>query len=358
MNAPMTRRDLTADTPAVFDHPEFAGHEQVVQGHDAVTGLKTIIAVHDTRLGPALGGCRMWSYASSGEALTDALRLSRGMTYKNALAGLDLGGGKSVIIADPRSEKTPALLRAFGRQVERLSGTYLTAEDVGISADDMEIVAQETAHVRGTSATGLGDPSPYTALGIFVGIKAALRHRFGSDDLSGRTVCVQGLGHVGYLVAELLHDAGARLIVADIHTPSAERAVTAFGATAVPAEAAHAQKADVFAPCALGAVLNDPSIAELGAHIVAGAANNQLAEPRHGEVLRDRDILFAPDYAINAGGAISIALARPGGDDKAVRDKVLGIAQTLTHIFQRADTLGLPTQTVADQIAEERLAGA
>lgn len=345
-------------TGAVFDHPEFKGHRQVVFGHDRETGLKTIIAVHDTRLGPALGGCRMWAYATAGEALTDVLRLSRGMTYKNALAGLELGGGKAVIIGDPRKDKTAALMAAFGRQVEGLSGSYITAEDVGISAEDMEIVASQTSHARGTKATGLGDPSPYTALGVFAGIKAALAHRFGTADLTGRRVSVQGLGHVGMDVARRLHEAGARLVVSDIRLPSVAKAVADFGAESVDPARAHAVQADVFAPCALGAGLNDATIPEIGAPIVAGAANNQLAEDRHGAMLMKRGILYAPDYAINAGGVISIALARPGQGDSPVRDKVLAIGQTLSHIFERAAALNLPTQLVADQIAEERLAKA
>lgn len=358
MNVPVASRDLKPVEADVFTHPEFRGHEQVVHGFDAASGLRTIIAVHDTRLGPALGGCRMWAYANGAEALTDALRLSRGMTYKNALAGLDLGGGKAVIIADARKDKSPALLSAFGRQVGRLGGTYITAEDVGISASDMEIVAQETDHVRGTRATGLGDPSPYTALGVFVGIRASLRHRFGSDSLVGRTVCVQGLGHVGMDLARQLHAAGARLIVADLHQPALERAVSDLGASVVAADHAHTAEADVFAPCALGAGLNDATIPEIRATIVAGAANNQLAEERHGEMLRARGILHAPDYAINAGGVISIALAAPGGDDRLVREKVEAIGATLMRIYERAGQRGLPTQNVADRIAEERLAAA
>lgn len=357
MNAPVARGRLAVSEPSVFDHPEFRNHEQVVFGHDAATGLRTIIAVHDTRLGPALGGCRMWAYKDDAQALTDALRLSRGMTYKNSLAGLDLGGGKAVIIADPRTGKTDAMLAAFGRQVDRLGGTYITAEDVGISSHDMEIVAGETRHARGTKATGLGDPSPYTALGVFIGLKAAVTHRFGSDDLTGRTVAIQGLGHVGMYLAEHLHNAGAKLVVADIHAPSVERAVSEFGAHSVDPKTIHTVEADVFAPCALGAGLNDGTIPELGAPIVAGAANNQLAEEgRHGEELKKRGILYAPDYAINAGGVISIALAEPGTGDAKVRDKVIAIGQTLTHIFERAAALDLPTHTVADQIAEERLA--
>ncbi|MBA5777366.1 Glu/Leu/Phe/Val dehydrogenase [Stappia sp. F7233] len=366
MNAPIKRplkQHIEHNHPAapersVFDHREFKGHEQVVFGHDRESGLLTIIAIHDTRLGPALGGCRMWDYATTGEAVTDALRLSRGMTYKNALAGLDLGGGKAVIIGDPRHDKTAGLLAAFGEQVERLAGRYITAEDVGISAEDMEIVASETRHARGTRATGLGDPSPYTALGVFVGIKAAVAHRFGSDKLNGRTISLQGLGHVGMILARMLHDAGARLIVSDIHQPSVERAVAEFGAATIEAGKAHKAEADVFAPCALGAGLNDVTIPAIKAPIVAGAANNQLAEDRHGQMLKDRGILYAPDYAINAGGVISIAVAKPGGGEMAVRDKVMAIGQTLSHIFERAAALDLPTHVVADQIAEERLASA
>jgi leucine dehydrogenase len=358
MNAPVVSRNLKPVEADMFHHPEFRGHEQVVHGYDEASGLRTIIAVHDTRLGPALGGCRMWAYANGAEALTDALRLSRGMTYKNALAGLALGGGKAVIIGDARKDKSQALLAAFGAHVDRLGGTYITAEDVGISAEDMEVVATRTMHVRGTRATGLGDPSPYTALGVFVGIKASLRHRFGSDSLEGRTVCVQGLGHVGMDLARQLHSAGARLVVADLHRPALDRAVAEFGAHIVSADRAHATEVDVFAPCALGAGLNDVTIPEIAAPIVAGAANNQLAEARHDEMLRARGILYAPDYAINAGGVISIALASPGGDDRLVRDKVTDVGTTLTQIFERSERLALPTQQVADAIAEDRLASA
>ncbi|MBD1548392.1 Glu/Leu/Phe/Val dehydrogenase [Roseibium aggregatum] len=339
----------------VFDHPEFHDHEDVVYVRDRETGLSAIIAIHSTALGPSLGGCRVWPYASHAEALTDALRLSRGMTYKNALAGLDLGGGKAVIIADPRKDKTPEMMEAFGRHVNRLSGTYITAEDVGVSPEDMEYIANSTAHVRGTRATGLGDPSPYTALGVFTGIKAAVRHVYGTDDLTGLTVSVQGLGHVGSDVAARLHEAGAKLIVSDIHAPSVLKAIETFDARAVDPAEAHRVEADIFAPCALGAGLNAGTIPQIQAKIVAGAANNQLQTPADGEALKARGILYAPDYAINAGGVISIALATPGGSDEAVRRKTLAIGDTLTEIFKRASAEDKTPEQIADRIAEERL---
>ncbi len=341
---------------AVFDHPEAQQHENVVFVEDTDTGLKAIIAVHDTTLGPALGGCRVWPYENTADALTDALRLSRGMTYKNALAGLDLGGGKAVIIADPRKDKSTDLMEAFGRHVDRLSGTYITAEDVGVTPEDMEAVARQTAHVRGTRATGLGDPSPYTALGVFSGIRACARHVFGNDELAGRTISVQGLGHVGFDVARRLFDSGARLIVSDIHAPAVLQAIEAFGATAVDPAEAHRVEADIFVPCALGAGLNARTVPQIRARIVAGAANNQLQTPADGIALKQRGILYAPDYAINAGGVISIALAAPGEDDTLVREKTRAIGDTLGAIFARADAEGTTPEKIADAMAEERLA--
>ena len=341
---------------AVFDHPEMGEHENIVFVQDKDTGLSAIIAVHDTTLGPALGGCRVWPYKNPADALTDALRLSRGMTYKNSLAGLDLGGGKAVIMADPRKEKSIELMESFGRHVERLSGTYITAEDVGVSPDDMDAVARHTDHVRGTSAAGLGDPSPYTALGVFEGIKASANHVFGSHDLEGKTVSVQGLGHVGFDVSRQLHDAGAKLIVSDIHAPAVLRAIEDFRATAVDPAEAHKVAADIFVPCALGAGLNARSIPQIQARIVAGAANNQLQTPADGAALKKRGILYAPDYAINAGGVISIALATPSGSDAVVREKTLAIGETLAAIFERADREEITPERVADTMAEERLA--
>ena len=354
MNAlPQSITESSSGT-AVLDHPEFQDHENVVFVRDKDTGLSAIIAIHNTARGPGLGGCRVWPYETPGAALTDALRLSRGMTYKNALAGLELGGGKAVIIADPRKDKTSELMEAFGRHVERLSGNYITAEDVGVSPDDMEHIAKWTSHVRGTEATGLGDPSPYTALGVFTGIRAAAKHVFGTDDLNGKTVSVQGLGNVGFDVARQLHEAGAKLIVSDIHAPAVMKAMEAFDAIAVDPAEAHRVEADIFAPCALGAGLNARTIPQIQAKVVAGAANNQLETPADGEALKARGILYAPDYAINAGGVISIALATPGGDETAVRQKTLAIGDTLTEIFERAQAEDKTPEQIADRMAEER----
>ncbi|MEP3049049.1 MAG: Glu/Leu/Phe/Val dehydrogenase dimerization domain-containing protein [Roseibium sp.] len=346
----------TTHHSAVFDHPELNDHENVVFVQDKESGLRAIIAVHDTTLGPGLGGCRIWPYENPSDALNDALRLSRGMTYKNSLAGLELGGGKAVIIADPRKNKTVEMMEAFGSHVERLSGTYITAEDVGVSPDDMEAVARHTAHVRGTSATGLGDPSPYTALGVFEGIKASAKHMFGADHLIDKTVSVQGLGHVGFDVARQLHEAGAKLIVSDIHVPAVLKAIEEFGATAVDPSEAHRVDADIFVPCALGAGLNARTIPYIQAKIIAGAANNQLETPADGIALKKRGILYAPDYAINAGGVISIALGKPGSDDAIVREKTVAIGETLGKIFERADRENTTPEQIADRLAEERLA--
>ena len=338
------------------DHPDYRGHEKVVFGNDAETGLSTIIAVHDTTLGPALGGCRMLPYETLEDALTDALRLSHGMTYKNAMAGLAHGGGKAVIIGDPRKHKSPQLMASFGRHVDRLDGLYITGEDVGLTPADMEQIGFETPHVRGTAEHHRGNPSPYTALGVYHGILAALEHAFADRSVSGRLVSIQGMGQVGYALAQLLHEAGARLVVSDINRIASQRAVRDFGAEAIDPERAHRVRGDVFAPCALGAILNDETIADLEMPIVAGAANNQLAKERHGFLLRDRSILHAPDYVINAGGVI--CLAKPDVSDAALEKDIGAIESTLSDIFSTAETEHLPTQVVADRIAEQRLASA
>ncbi|MEQ8354235.1 MAG: Glu/Leu/Phe/Val dehydrogenase dimerization domain-containing protein [Kiloniellaceae bacterium] len=339
---------------SVFEHREFDGHEQVVFCHDSASGLKAIIAVHNTNLGPALGGCRMWPYASDEEAVTDALRLSRGMTYKSALAGLAYGGGKSVIIGDPRHDKSEALFRAMGRFVDSLGGRYTVAEDVGISVPDVEIMAGETSHVAGVTAGGAGDPSPATAYGVFMGIKAAAKHRLGADKLHGLRVAVQGVGHVGYYLCRHLSAEGAELVVADIAQDSLDRVVKEFDAHVVAPEAIAGATVDIYAPCALGATVNDASLPLLQAKIVAGSANNQLAEARHGEALRQRGILYAPDYVINAGGVIAISHEGPDYDESKAFAHVAQIHGTLLEIFRRADAAGVATSDAADRLAEER----
>ena len=346
---------------SVFQQDDFDGHEQVAFFKDDDTGLRAIIAVHNTNLGAALGGVRMWPYASDGDAVRDVLRLSRGMTYKSALAGLPFGGGKSVIIGDPHSDKTDALMRAMGRCVDKLSGRYIAAEDSGTNVDDLQHMASQTAHVVGIvnkNTTGgalrSGDPSPATARGVFVGLKAAVRHKFGRDDLDGVRVAVQGVGNVGLRLAHYLHDAGARCWVSDTHRECVERAVDETGATPVAADDILGLDVDVFAPCALGGVLNSDSIATLKAKIVAGAANNQLQHGTHGAALLRKGVLYAPDYVINAGGVIDVAFEHTGYDLQQVVTKVEGIAASLTEIFQRSDAEGRATSDVADTFARER----
>jgi leucine dehydrogenase len=342
----------------VSSHPSFDDHEQVDIRFDRASGLISIIAVHDTTLGPALGGCRMWPYASEFEALDDVLRLSRGMTYKNALAGLPLGGGKAVIVADPKTDKTDALFEAFADHVESLHGRYVTAEDVGISDADMEIVARRTAHVRGTRATGLGDPSPFTAWGVFCAMRAAVRFRLDRRSLSGLTVAVQGLGHVGARLAALAHADGARLIVSDIDENRVADSAGRFGAKVLPVDEIHAAEADVYAPCALGGGLNAMTIPEIRAGIVCGAANNQLRTPADGAALMARGILYAPDYLVNAGGVISIAPDRPGVTAEEMKTRIARIGDTLTMVLSRSRADGLPPEIIADHLAEERIAAA
>lgn len=334
---------------AVFEKPDFDAHEQVVFHHDEASGLKAIIAIHNTNLGPATGGCRMWSYASDEEALTDALRLSRGMTYKNAMAGLPMGGGKSVILANPHTDKSPELFKAFGRAVEQLGGRYVSAEDVGITTDDMAVIATETAHVAGLAGKS-GDPSPYTAIGTFVGIKAALKHQRGNESLAGLTVGVQGVGHVGYYLCKHLHESGAKLVVTDVNQASLDRVATEFGARIVAPEAIYDANMDIYAPCALGATLNDQTLPRLKATIVAGCANNQLARPHHDHQLREMGILYAPDYVINAGGIINVSY-EANYDANASRQKTEAIYDTLLDVFQQAESNGRPTGITADAIA-------
>ncbi|MFT5790267.1 MAG: leucine dehydrogenase [Shewanella sp.] len=336
---------------AVFNHISFDDHEQVVFCQDKESGLKAIIAIHNTNLGPAVGGCRMWNYASDDEAITDVLRLSRGMTYKNALAGLTMGGGKSVIIADPKIKDREALFRAFGRCIDTLGGKYYSAEDVGVSTADIMIAHEETPYMAGLEGKS-GDPSPYTALGTFLGIKAAVKHQRGIDSLKGLKISVQGVGHVGYYLCRHLHEAGAELIVTDIHQESLDKVATEFGATVVAPQDIYHQDVDVYAPCALGATINDITIPMLKATIVAGCANNQLAEARHGELLKEQNILYAPDYVINAGGIINVSFEKDY-DSTAATAKVEEIYNTLLTIFKQSDEQNRTTGDVADEMARE-----
>jgi leucine dehydrogenase len=330
------------------------GHERVALGEDDGAGYRAVVAVHSTALGPALGGTRLWNYASVGEAVDDALRLSRGMTYKNALAGLPFGGGKSVIIADGRSVDREKLFRAHGRFVETFKGAYVTAEDVGTTPADMERVARETRHVAGLAALS-GDPSPHTARGVFRAMQAAARFRWGADSLAGRTVTVQGCGSVGLNLARELRRAGARLVVADVDEERARRAAQELDAQLVaPGEITDAG-ADVFAPCALGGVINDETISRLRVEIVCGAANNQLREARHGDALHARGILYAPDYAANAGGVINGCRELLGWTPEQSSEKINSLYDTLLDIFRLARGENIPTHAAADRLAEARL---
>lgn len=347
---------------SVFSAESFDNHEQVLFCSDKETGLKAIIAVHSTAIGPGVGGCRMWQYASEEDAINDVLRLSRGMSYKNALAKLGLGGAKAIIIGDAKSQKSPELMQAFGRHVDSLSGRYITAEDVGMSVKDMEHVATQTRWVAGLvhGNAASGDPSPFTAHGVFCGIRASLKHLHGSNDLNGIRVSVQGLGHVGYNLCRELHEAGAELIVTDIHAEHLEPVVKEFGATAVAVDAIIGQDVDVFAPCALGAVINDETILQLKAKIVAGAANNQLAEARHGEALRERGVLYAPDYLINAGGIMNVANEIKGVPVtvEAGMAAVEVVYSALLEIYATAEQEGRPTSEIADEMARARIEAA
>lgn len=347
--------DITEDAKLL---PGFDGHERIVLGRDETRGLIAIVAIHDTRLGPALGGTRVWKHDSLEAAITDALRLSRGMTYKSAIAGMPFGGGKAVILANAKTEKTPELLEAYAEMLSVLDGDYYTGEDVGLTLADADFLRARTPNVTGTTLGGSKNPSPVTAHGVFLGLKASVAHRFGRDDLTGLRVAVQGLGSVGRRLCEELHEAGARLVVADIDAARVETARADFGAEVMESDTIALADVDVFAPCALGGVIHRGMIGAIGAKVVAGAANNQLAEATDAGRLRERGILYAPDYVINSGGLINVASELlPGGYDHARAMMLVGtIPATLADIFTRADATGLPTDTVAQALAEERLA--
>ena len=344
----------------VFNHPEFDHHDSIHFFEHPASGLKAIIAIHSTALGPAAGGCRRWAYASDDLALTDVLRLSRGMTYKNAVAGLPFGGGKSVILAREHAPKSKALFEAFGRAVDSLQGRYITAEDVGISVEDMRVVRGQTPYVSGLPQSGAaagGDPSPWTALGVFRGIEAAAAARLGTDSLEGIRVAVQGVGHVGVYLCKLLHEAGAKLIVADVNRDNLVSLCDEVPAEVVSPRDILFSDADVLSPCALGNVLNSETIPRIRAKIVAGAANNQLASVEDGARLTDRGILYAPDYVINAGGVISVAHEYLGkSTEERVKSEVCRIPQRLQRIFADAESTARPTNVVADELAQQIVA--
>ena len=338
----------------IFADIKELGHEQLVLCHDPSCGYLGIVAIHDTTLGPALGGTRYWQYASTDEAITDALRLARGMTYKAAVAGLNLGGGKSVIIGDNKRMDREALFRAHGRFIESLGGRYITAEDIGTSPADMEYVKLETNHVAGLMGLS-GDPSPVTAYGVYMGMKAAARVRWGSDELAGKTVAVQGAGKVAYYLARHLHAEGVSMIVSDIDGAKVKRCVEEFGAKAIAPDAIYDQKADIYAPCALGATINDDTLKRLKVAIIAGGANNQLAEPRHGDALEARGMLYAPDYVINGGGVINVYGELHRWPEERSRKKAGEIYDTILRIFEIARRDGIPSYLAADRLAEERI---
>jgi leucine dehydrogenase len=345
---------------SVFEAADFRDHETVAFFHDKATGLNAIIALHSTALGPACGGTRMFPYANDDDALADVLRLSRGMSYKNVIADLPLGGGKAVIIGDPVKDKTDAMLRAYAEAVNTLGGRYITAMDVGMTQKDMPVIARGTKYVAGFDQPGKsgGDSGPLTALGVFVGLKAAVKHRLGVDSTKDLRIAIQGLGKVGMALAERLHKEGANLIVADVNAEATKRAAESFNATVVSPQQIATADCDVLSPNALGATLNDETIPLLRAKVVAGGANNQLARDEHGAALKARGILYAPDYVINGGGVIRVAGQIYDWKDADIERRVLAIADTLTKIFQRADREDVPPSLIADRMAEERMGSA
>jgi leucine dehydrogenase len=350
----LTIREFTAEAAGF---PGFAGHEQVLLGEDPDRGLRAIVAIHDTRLGSALGGTRIWKHESFDTALSDVLRLSHGMTLKAAISGLPFGGGKAVIIADPGHDKTPALLAAYADMLAALAKTYITAEDVGMTLADADFLRARALNVTGTTEGGSGNPAPFTAEGVFLGLKAAVRHEFGADDIAGLRVAVQGLGSVGWSLCEKLHAEGARLVVADIDANRVESAVTEFGARKTSPDTIAQAATDVFAPCALGGVLSKERIPLLPAKVIAGSANNQLATADDARRLAERGIVYAPDFVINAGGLINVAQElAPGGYDRAKAEEAIArIPQTLKEVLNKADETGKSTDTIARDMALARI---
>ncbi|MFD0864140.1 Glu/Leu/Phe/Val dehydrogenase [Sungkyunkwania multivorans] len=342
----------------VFGQLSFDDHEQIVFCQDKDTGLKAIIGIHNTVLGPALGGTRMWTYNSEWDALNDVLRLSRGMTFKSAITGLNLGGGKAVIIGDAKTQKTPALMKRFGEFVHSLGGKYITAEDVGMETADMDLVRDVTPYVTGISESrgGAGNPSPITAYGVFMGMKAAAKHQFGSDVLEDKKVLVQGIGHVGETLVEHLTNEGAKVVISDINEERLQAISVKYGASIFRGKDLYEADMDIYAPCALGATINDESIAKLKARVIAGAANNQLAnEVRHGAMLKDKGIAYAPDFLINAGGIINVYAELEGYGKKEIIQKTENIYNTTLEIFAHAAKNNCTTHQSALSIAQSRI---
>lgn len=342
----------------VFGQISFDDHEQVVFCQDKDTGLKAIIGIHNTVLGPALGGTRMWNYTNEWEAVNDVLRLSRGMSFKSSISGLNLGGGKAVIIGDAKTQKTPELMRRFGQFVDSLSGKYITAEDVGMETKDMDTVREVTKYVTGISESkgGSGNPSPITAYGVFMGLKAAAKYQFGTDNLAGKKVLVQGIGHVGEVLVDHLTQNGAIVTIADINEQRIEEVVKKYGAKAFTGSDLYAADVDIYAPCALGATINDETINRIQAKVIAGAANNQLAnEVTHGNLLKERGILYAPDFLINAGGVINVYSELESLTNAQVMEKTENIYNTSLEIFKFAETNNITTHNAAMAIAQKRI---
>ncbi|HET6602805.1 MAG TPA: Glu/Leu/Phe/Val dehydrogenase dimerization domain-containing protein [Xanthomonadaceae bacterium] len=342
----------------IFETIATSGHEEVVFCHNTDAGLKAIIAIHNTVLGPALGGTRMWAYETEGEALKDVLRLSKGMTYKAAVSGLNLGGGKAVIIGDPNKDKSEALFRAFGRYINSLNGRYITAEDVGIDVNDMEYVLKETEYVTGVHQVhgGSGDPSPFTAYGTLQGLMAALNRKFGNEEVGRYSYAVQGVGHVGMEYVKLLRDHGAKVFVTDINKEAVQRCVDEFGCEAVGLEDIYDVECDVYSPCALGGTVNEKTLPRLKASIICGAANNQLANDEIGYEVEKRGMLYAPDYAVNAGGLMNVSIEFDGYNRERAMRMMRTIYYNVGKIFQISERDGIPSFLAADRMAEERIA--
>lgn len=358
MTADLLKANELHKVDPVFGQVSFDGHEQVVFCNDKDTGLKAIIGIHNTVLGPALGGTRMWNYANEWEALNDVLRLSRGMSFKSSISGLNLGGGKAVIIGDAKTQKTPELMRKFGEYVNSLSGKYITAEDVGMETKDMDTVREVTQYVTGISEEkgGSGNPSPITAYGVFMGLKAATKYRFGSDNLEGKKVLVQGIGHVGEVLVQHLTESGAIVTIADINEDRLNAVGLKYGAKIFTGDDLYSAEVDIYAPCALGATINDATIHKIQAKVIAGAANNQLAnEVIHGAILKDKGILYAPDFLINAGGVINVYSELANLTRAQVMEKTENIYNTSLEIFKFAETNNITTHQAAMSIAQKRI---